>query len=170
MLCTYIQPFRERLSEKMCTRQSRKVIWDMFNTLFLTLQQSNLLLLLSLSTRRHMSMASPAILSSFFQKPVNSRPPKIPCWVVECTLSDYLPRNSCICVCLAYVFVWNGRMRRKWSHSWEKTHKIGKIASIRGKKSHVSCHNFEKKWPTTGMRTVWSSALLYDIICFTWDK
>ena len=28
-----IQLFRERLSEKMCTRQSRKVIWDMINTL-----------------------------------------------------------------------------------------------------------------------------------------
>ena len=32
-----IQLLRERLSEKMCTRQSRKVIWDMINTLFLTL-------------------------------------------------------------------------------------------------------------------------------------
>ena len=31
-----IQLFRERLSEKMCTRQSRKVMWDMINTLFLT--------------------------------------------------------------------------------------------------------------------------------------
>ena len=31
-----IQLFRERLSEKMCTRQSRKVISDMINTLFLT--------------------------------------------------------------------------------------------------------------------------------------
>ena len=31
-----IQLFRERLSEKMCTRQSQKVIWDMINTLFLT--------------------------------------------------------------------------------------------------------------------------------------
>ena len=29
--------FQERLSEKKCTRQSRKVIWDMINTLFLTL-------------------------------------------------------------------------------------------------------------------------------------
>ena len=28
--------FRERLSEKMCTRQFRKVIWDMIDTLFLT--------------------------------------------------------------------------------------------------------------------------------------
>ena len=32
-----IQLFRERLLENMCTRQSRKVIWDMINTLFLTL-------------------------------------------------------------------------------------------------------------------------------------
>ena len=63
-----IQLFRERLSEKMCTRQSRKVIWDMRNTLFLTLKLSNLLLLLSFSTHRHMSVASRAILSNFFEK------------------------------------------------------------------------------------------------------
>ena len=63
-----IQLFLERLSEKLCTRQSRKVIWDMINTLFLTLQLSNLLLLLSFSTRRHMYTASPAILSNFFEK------------------------------------------------------------------------------------------------------
>ena len=31
--CIDIQLLRERLSEKMCTRQSRKVIWDMINTL-----------------------------------------------------------------------------------------------------------------------------------------
>ena len=31
-----IQLFRERLSEKMYTRQSRKVIWDMIDTLSLT--------------------------------------------------------------------------------------------------------------------------------------
>ena len=32
-----IQLFRERLSEKMCTRQFRKVTWDMINTLFLAI-------------------------------------------------------------------------------------------------------------------------------------
>ena len=32
----YIQLFRDRLSEKLCTRQCRKVIWDMIDTLFLT--------------------------------------------------------------------------------------------------------------------------------------
>ena len=63
-----IQLFREKLSEKTCTPQSRKVIWDMFNTLFLTLLLSNLLLLLSFSPHRHMSTVSPAILSNFFEK------------------------------------------------------------------------------------------------------
>ena len=33
----HIQLFRERLSQKLCTRQSRKVVWDMINELFLTL-------------------------------------------------------------------------------------------------------------------------------------
>ena len=31
----YLQLFRERLSEKMCTRQSRKVTWDMINALLI---------------------------------------------------------------------------------------------------------------------------------------
>ena len=43
----YVQQFRERLSEKMSTRQSRKVIWDMINTLFLTLPLSNFALVLT---------------------------------------------------------------------------------------------------------------------------
>ena len=34
---TRIQLFRGRLSEKLCTQQSRKVIWDMINALFQTL-------------------------------------------------------------------------------------------------------------------------------------
>ena len=63
-----IQLFRERLSAKMCTRQSRKVIWDMINTLFQTLWVSKRLLLLSFSTRKHTSMASSAILSNFFEE------------------------------------------------------------------------------------------------------
>ena len=53
-----MQLFRGRLSEKLCTRQSRKVLWDMINALSLTLQLSNLLLLLFFSTRKHTSMAS----------------------------------------------------------------------------------------------------------------
>ena len=58
-----------RLSEKMCTRQSRKVIWDLIYTLFLTLQLLNLLLLLSfICIRKHSSTASCAILSNFFEE------------------------------------------------------------------------------------------------------
>ena len=35
------------------------------------------------------------------------------------------------------MFARNGPKRRKWSYTWEKTHKAGKIASIRGKKPQV---------------------------------
>ena len=40
----------------------------MINTLFLTLQLSNLMLLFSVSIRIHTSMASRAILSNFFEE------------------------------------------------------------------------------------------------------
>ena len=61
--------FEKGCRKKMCTRQSRKVIvWDTINSLFLTLQLSNLLLLLSFSTRKHLSMVSRAILSNFFEE------------------------------------------------------------------------------------------------------
>ena len=63
-----IQLFQERLLEKNCTRQSRKVLWDMINTLFLALSMSTLLFLLSFSTRNYTSMASRAFLSNFFEK------------------------------------------------------------------------------------------------------
>ena len=70
-----IQLVQERLSEKMCTRQSRKVIWDLINTLFLTLYLLNLLLLLSFSIWKHRSMVSCAILSNFFEdKRTQNRP------------------------------------------------------------------------------------------------
>ena len=63
-----IQLFRERLLEKICTRQSRKVLWDMINTLFLALSMSSLLFLLSFSTHNYTPMASRSILSNFFEK------------------------------------------------------------------------------------------------------
>ena len=52
----------------MSSRQSRKAIWDMINTRFLTLQLWNLHLLLSFSTRRYTSMAFRAILSNFVEE------------------------------------------------------------------------------------------------------
>ena len=92
MLYSY---FQKRLSEKMCTRQSWKVIWDTINTLFLTLWLLNLLLLLSFSTRKH-----PWPLVSFFQTPLKNsefkttRPFNF--GIVACTFSDNHSRNSCI--------------------------------------------------------------------------
>ena len=63
-----IQLFQERLSEKMCTRQSRKVIRDMINTLFLTTVAVEPSFVASFSTRKHMSVASRAIISNFFEE------------------------------------------------------------------------------------------------------
>ena len=57
-----IQLFRERLSQKLCTRQSRKVIWDMINTLVLDTVAVEPTFVVSFSPRRHTSMASRAIL------------------------------------------------------------------------------------------------------------
>ena len=93
-----IQLFWERLSEKMCMWQSREVICDMINTLFLTLLLSKLLLLRSFSTCKCMSMAFCAILSNFIEKIVNSKSPAIPFAIVLCTFSDNLSRNSCVCI------------------------------------------------------------------------
>ena len=69
-----LQLFRETLSGTMCTWHSRKVKWDMTNALFLTLKLTNLLLLLSFSTRKHKSMASSAILSNFFEEQWKNHP------------------------------------------------------------------------------------------------
>ena len=93
-----IQLFWERLLEKMCMRQSREVICDMINTLFLTLSLSKLLLLLSFITCKRTSMASCAILSNFIEKIVNSKSPAIPFGIVVCTFFDNLSRNSCLCI------------------------------------------------------------------------
>ena len=79
-----VYSYLEKGCRKMCTRQSRKIIWDMTNTLFLTLQLSNLLFLLFFSTLRHMSTASPVILSNFFE-----------IGIVACTFSNNLSQKSC---------------------------------------------------------------------------
>ena len=85
-----IQLFRERLSEEMRTRQSRKVIWD---TLF---KLSNLLLFLSFTTRKHMSVASRTILSNFFKEKCPQSHPQYLSGLSRALFSDNLSRNSCI--------------------------------------------------------------------------
>ena len=68
-----VQPRRTTISRKvvgkMCTRQSRKVIWDMINILFLTLQLSNLLFCFPSA----LSDVCPWPLLSFFQISLRGR-------------------------------------------------------------------------------------------------
>ena len=63
-----VQLFWERLSEKMCAQQSRKVIWDMINTLFLdTVAVEPTFVCVALLLTNIPSMVSRAILSNFFE-------------------------------------------------------------------------------------------------------
>ena len=93
--------FEKGCRKQKCTRQSRKVIWDMINTLFLTLQLSNLLLLHFFSTRKQTSMTCCTILSNFFEEQGTQNRPTIPFGIVACTFSYNLSRNSCIQTLLA---------------------------------------------------------------------
>ena len=93
----HIQLFRERLSAKLCTRQSRKVIWDMTNTLFLTTlaaEPTFVAFLWHSKTHFH----SPFVANSFkfLWRTENSKPPTMPFVIVASTFSDNLSRNSCI--------------------------------------------------------------------------
>ena len=65
----FIYSYFEKGCRKKCARATIPEGWDMINTLFLTLQVSNLLLMLSFSIRKHTSMASRdrAILSNFLK-------------------------------------------------------------------------------------------------------
>ena len=94
----------------MCTWQSRKVLWDMINTLFLAQSMSNLLFLLPFSTHNYTPMASRAILSNFFEKQWTVKAPTIPFGLVACTFSDNLSRKSCI---LAFFVPF--RLSRRWA-------------------------------------------------------
>ena len=65
--------FYTAMSRKVCRKKVHATIpkgnlGRMINTLFLTLQLSNLLLLLSFSNLNDISMASLAILSNFFEE------------------------------------------------------------------------------------------------------
>ena len=91
-----IQLFRERLSEKMCTRQSRKVIWDMSNTLLLTpapvAVESTFVAFLYHSQKYVLDLSCHSF--KFLWRTVNSKPPTIPFRIVGCTFSYNLSRNS----------------------------------------------------------------------------
>ena len=91
-----LQLFQDRSSEKMCTRQCRKVIWDIINSLFLNTWLSDLLLLLLFSTCKHTVYGLSCAWFKFLWKTVNSNPPTKPFGIVTCTFPDNLSWNSCI--------------------------------------------------------------------------
>ena len=68
IFCSLYTAISRKVVGKMCTRQYRIVILDIINTLFLTPQLSNLLLLLSFGTCKHLSVVSRTILSNFFEQ------------------------------------------------------------------------------------------------------
>ena len=93
----YIQLFRERLSEKMCTRQSRKVIWDMISTRFLTTVAVEPTFVAFLwHSQTHLHSLSYQFFQLSLKKKENSKPPTMPFKIVACTFPDNLSRNSCI--------------------------------------------------------------------------
>jgi len=65
----FIFSYFEKGCQKKCARATIPEGWNMINTLFLTMQLSNLLLTLSFSIRKHTSMASSdrAILSNLLK-------------------------------------------------------------------------------------------------------
>ena len=90
------QLFRERLVEKMCTRQSRKLVWDMINTLFVTtvaVEPTFVVFQWHLRTYvRGLSCHS----FKFFWRTGRTKSPTIPFGIVACTFSDNRSQNSCI--------------------------------------------------------------------------
>ena len=91
-----IQLFRERLSEKMCTWQSRRVIWDMINTLFLTTVAVETNFFTFLWHSQTYVRGLPCNSFKFLWRTGHSKLPTIPFGVVACTFSDNLSRNTCI--------------------------------------------------------------------------
>ena len=91
-----IQLFQERLSEKMCTRQPRKVIWDMINTLFLmTVDVEPTFVAFHQQLRTYVcGLACHSF--KLLWRTGQTKPPTIPFGIVPCTFSDDLSQNSCM--------------------------------------------------------------------------
>ena len=88
--------FEKGCRKKMCTRQSRKVIWDMINTLFLTTVAVETNFFTFLWHSQTYVRGLPCNSFKFLWRTGHSKLPTIPFGVVACTFSDNLSRNTCI--------------------------------------------------------------------------
>ena len=80
----------------MCTRQSRRVIWDMINTLFLTTVAVETNFFTFLWHSQTYVRGLPCNSFKFLWRTGHSKLPTIPFGVVACTFSDNLSQNTCI--------------------------------------------------------------------------
>ena len=77
----------------MCTQQSRKVIWDMISTLFpVTVAVEPTFVAVLYSTRKHVPVASHAILSNFFKEQCTQNHPQ---YLRDCRVHFFLSQKSC---------------------------------------------------------------------------
>ena len=86
----------KRLSEKMCTRQSPKKIWDMINTWFLTTAAVEHTFVAFLEHSQTYVRGLQCHFFKFLWRTKHPKPPTIPFGTVTCTFSDNLSWNSCI--------------------------------------------------------------------------
>ena len=92
----YTAIWRKVVGKKMCTRQPRKVIWDMINTLFLTtVAVEPTLVTFHQDSRTHVRGLS-CHSFKFLQRTGQTKPPTIPFGIVACTFSYNLSQNRCI--------------------------------------------------------------------------
>ena len=80
----------------MCTRQPRKVIWDMINTLFLTTVAVEPTFVAFHQHSRTYVRGLSCHSFKFLWRTGQTKPPTIPFGIVACTFSDNLSRNSFI--------------------------------------------------------------------------
>ena len=101
----------------MCTRQSRQVIWDMINTLFLTTVAVEPTFVAFLQHSQTYVRGLPCHSFKFLWRTVNSKPPTIPLGIVACTFSNNLSRNRCIRLHLPWVNLHaNEQKCKQWRH------------------------------------------------------
>ena len=90
---------RARFKERRLGTRQWSIHW------FWRLYLSNLLLMLSFSTRKHIFTAFRTNSFKFLSRTVNLKPPAMPFGIVACTFSDNFSRNSCKYTC------WNSSLR-----------------------------------------------------------
>ena len=83
----YIQLFRERLLEKMCTRHTRFLTTVTVEPTFVAFLWHS---------QTHLHSLSYQFFQLSLKKKENSKPPTMPFRIVACTFPDNLSRNSCI--------------------------------------------------------------------------